>query len=343
MSFSAPMNLAAVRAVFLAHLESLRDREVSAGAYRGGSGRRTDLYASLDVALMRTLMGEELATSLSPAERRAWADHINSYQRPDGTFTDVFTHHSQLHAHGMVVGALGAIGEAMRHPHTLYAPFAAVEAVPGWLAAIDWATQWSASHLFWGGMHCYSLSRTCPPAWRDTVFAWLDEHLDRETGWWARGIPHTDRHQALGGSAHILPIYQHHDRPFPAPEALIDSVLELQLPNHRWLDQPGHYPVSYLELDALYALKFAGDRAPTHRTGEIRDAVQRFGRYVEDAWARRRDELLAEHPHILLGLVGTFGLLQQHLPEAYPDTATWTDIFSDPRLYRVDVATPTAQ
>lgn len=333
------MDLAAVRAAFTTHLEALRDREGPVGAYRGGRGRRTDLYASLDVALMHTVMGADLAASLPPAARRAWADHINSYQKPDGTFTDVFTHHSQLHAHGMVIGALGALGERMRHPHTLYAPFSDPAAVADWLARIDWAEQWSASHLFWGGMHCYSLSASCPPVWRDAVFAWLDAHLDRATGWWVRGIPHTDRHQALGGSAHILPIYQHHHRPFPAPERLIDSVLALQLPDDRWLDRPGHYPVSYLELDALYALKFAGDLAPGHRAGAIRDAVHRFGRSVVSAWDHRRDGLLAEHPHILLGLAGTFGLLQQHLPDDYPDTAVWTDIFSDRRLYQVDTAT----
>lgn len=333
------MNLGDVRSVLLNHLASQRDRDGPVGSYRGGRGRRTDLYASLDVALMRTLMGETLAETLSPAERLAWADHINSFQKPDGTFTDVFTHHSQLHAHGMVVGALGALGEPMRYPHTLYAPFADPAEVPAWLEQIDWAAQWSASHLFWGGMHIYSMSATCPTQWRTAVFNWLDAHLDRATGWWAKGIPHTDRHQALGGSAHILPIYQHHQHTFPAPERLIDSVLAMQLPDARWLDDPGHYPVSYLELDALYALKFAGETAPGYRAGEIRDAVHRFGRTVESAWANRRAELLNEHPHILLGLAGTFGLLQQHLPKDYADDVKWTDIFSDRRLYQTDIAT----
>ncbi len=333
------MNLGEVRSFLLGHLETLRDHEGPCGAYRGGAGRRTDLYASLDVALIRTIMGETLTDTFASAERRAWADHINSYQKPDGTFTDIFTHHSQLHAHGMVIGALGALDEPMRYPHDLYAPFATPATAANWLARIDWAAQWSGSHLFWGGMHCYSMSAACSAEWKHAVFTWLDDHLDRASGWWIKGTVYPNRHEPLGGSAHILPIYQHHGHPFPAPEALIDSVLAMQLPDARWLDDPGHYPVSYLELDALYALKFAGDLAPTHRAGEIRDAVHRFGRSVQSGWATRRTALLAAHPHILLGLAGTFGFLQQHLPEEFTDTVTWTDIFSDIRLYRTDAAT----
>ena len=50
-------------------------------------------------------------------------------------------------------------------------------------------------------------------------------------------------------------MYEHHGRDFPQPERLIDSVVELQLPNGRWLDRPGPHAMHYLELDALYALK----------------------------------------------------------------------------------------
>ena len=85
------MNLGDVRSVLLNHLASLRDRDGPVGSYRGGRGRRTDLYASLDVALMRTLMGETLAETLSPAERLAWADHIEgpAYAIDDDTAIQV--------------------------------------------------------------------------------------------------------------------------------------------------------------------------------------------------------------------------------------------------------------
>jgi hypothetical protein len=339
MTMAPTVDLAAVRAEVLDWAEGLRDRGGPYGCYRGGPGRRPDLYASLDIALIRTIMGEELEASLAAAERRAWIDHINSfarraYDRPgDGSYEDTYGH-SLLHANGMVIGALGVLGGRQPHPVRLYDPFATAERVPGWLDGIDWSLQWRASHLFWGGMHCFSFSRACTPAWREAVFTWLDRELDRGTGWWRRGVPHADRHQPLGGSVHILPIYEHHGRHFPAAEALIDSVLALQLPSGRWLATEDPHAMGYLELDALYALRFARDLAPQHRADAIEAALDRYAALVRDYWPSMREALFALHPHRVLAAVGTFGLLQQHRPDAFPDRHRWTDIFSDRRLYR---------
>lgn len=330
------MKLTDVRERLTDHIATLRDPVGRVGAYRGGRDQAVDLYSSLDVAIMATIMGEELLTTRPSAERQAWGDFINGFQRSDGTYRGLFTHHSRLHAHGMVIGALGSLGMRMRHPHSLYAPLARETDVANWLDQINWAEQWSASHLFWGGMHCYSMSSTCPPTWLDTVVAWLDERLDPDTGWWLNGVEHADRHQGLGGSAHILPLYQHHQREFPAVERLIDSVLAMQLPSGRWLDRPGHYLASYLELDALYVLKFAHDRRPAYRADAITRAVRLYGRLLTRAWQQDAPQLLDQHPHILLGLAGTFGLLHQHLPDEFCDDVGWTDIFSDARLYRTD-------
>ena len=68
--------------------------------------------------------------------------------------------------------------------------------------------------------------------------------------------------------------------------------------------------------------------------------MERVGTYVLDLWHRDRDALFAEHPHHILGLVGSLGLLQQHLPESFSDSRRWSDIFSDRRLYQTDIACP---
>lgn len=323
------VSLDAVRREALAYADTLRVPGKPPGWYFDSPGKTNapSLYASCDVAHMRTVMGEDLQKTLTPAQRQAWADHINSFARPDGTYGPARIHHSPQHANGMVVGALGVLGGKQKHPVRLYDAFDAVDEVGPWLETIDWRRQWSGSHLFWGGMHCFSLSRRCTGAWRRAVFDWLDAHLDPQTGWWRRGVPPAGRFEPLGGGAHIWPIYQHHQRRFPHPERVIDSILALQKPDGSWLNYG-----NYMELDALYGLVYMSSLAPHHRRPDLLDAARRHGQGLVTRWPT----LLARKPdlHVVLGAVGAFGLLQQLLPETCVDDVRWTDIFSDRRLYQ---------
>jgi hypothetical protein len=343
----SPFPLTPVCRWILARCEALRDADGPYGAYRGGPGRRTDLYASADVALIRTIMGEDLRTTLDTERRRQWIDHINSFTRDgwaepelrDGSYVDTLGH-SRLHANRMVIGALGALGGRQRLPVRLYEPFDTPAKAVAWLErTVDWRMQWPGSHRFLGGIHCFSLGSACTDAWRDAVFTWLDANLDPATGWWRRGVPHGDRNQPLGGSVHILPIYQHHGRRFPLPERLIDSVLDLQLPAGHWnsgMDGGGDHPVGYLEMDALYVYVFARGLAPDYRADEVARSVARYGDAVVAAWDRVSGRAAAGwHPHQLLALVGILGLLNRLDPTRFPDDRRWTDIFSDPALFRV--------
>lgn len=334
------LNLDRVASDVLGYCEAVRDKGGPYGCYRGGQRTRPDLYASCDVAEIRAIMGEDFAASLSGGQRGEWIGHINSFvdRRPDhpadGSYFD--THgHSSLHANGMVIGALGALSGRQAERVLLYEPFSTAERVLTWLERIDWSHQWQASHLLWGGIVPFSFSRSCPTGWCDEVFGWLDRNLDPKTGWWRRGTAHADRHQPLGGSVHILPLYQHHKRPFPYPERVIDSVLALQLPNGRWLANGDVHVMSYLELDALYALVYMGSLAPGYRGAAIRDSVARYIKLVEQYYGGRRLELFSLHPHLVLAAVGTFGLLQQLAPAQVMGKVSWTDIFSDPRFYRI--------
>jgi hypothetical protein len=328
------LDLRTVRKDVLEYCESLLDQEGPYGCYRSKQGGRPDLYASCDIAEIRTIMGEDL-TLLPEEQRRQWIDHINSFTdlfHKDGRYTDTYGH-SLLHANGMVVGALAALGGRQQLPVRLYDEFNTADKVGAWLEQIDWVNQWRASHLFWGGMHCFSFSKTCQPDWLNTVFDWLDRNLDEQTGWWRKGIPHADRHQPLGGSVHILPVYQHHGRTFPYPEKVIDSVLGLQLPSGRWLKRDGIHIMSYLELDALYALLYMRQLAPDYRSADIMDSVSRYGSAVIEYYRNHKSELFQLHPHPVLAAVGTFGLLNAFLPDTFPDEVQWTDIFSDVRFY----------
>ncbi len=333
------LNLARVKADAMSYCEALRDKEGPYGCYRSGLRKRPDLYASLDVAIMRRIMDEDLSATLSPTQRQEWIAHINSYQntayqQTNGAYADTFGH-SAPHANGMVIGALGALGGRQKHPVRLHDEFNTAEKAVAWLERIDWKNQWRASHLFWGGAICFSFSRHCPPGWVERVGAWLDANLDERTGWWRKGVPHADRHQPLGGSVHVLPFYQHHKRAFPYLERVIDSMLALQLENGRWLDREGdrRHIMHYLELDALYALHLMQGFAPQYRRADVARAVERYGHAVISYYEEQRAELFKLHPHWVLAAVGTFGLLHRLNPEMFPSATEWTDIFSDFRLH----------
>jgi len=336
------VDLGAVRRDLTAWFESFHDSRTGYGRYvppadyggGGGAGSRSgQFYSSADIAILRGIMGEDFS-DLTAVQRSQWVDYLNSFQdRADGSY-QILTHHSKLHANGTAVGAIGLLGGRMAHPVRLYEPFDTPEKVVPWLeSAVDWSMQWTASHLFWGGIHCFSLSPGASGGWIDTVFAWLDENVDKQTGWWRKGTPHGDRHHALGGSAHILPMYQHHHRPFPCARQVIDSVLALQTEAGNWHE--GAHGLSYLDLDALYAYDFCKPLAGDYRAAEIRSSVARFSGWLlgrfDEAWAHA----VTSHPHIALCLVGTLGLLQRLEPDKYRDDRVWTDIFSDRRLYRV--------
>jgi len=322
------VDLAMIRKEVRAYVDSLQVPDKPYGCYRDKQDKVPSLYATCDVAIIRTIMGEDLRTTLTDKQRREWIDHINSFASQDGTYRGGRRQHSLEHANGMVVGALGPLGGKQKYPVRLYSSFDTVEKVGPWLEKIDWRNQWSGSHLFWGGVHCFSCSARSSQAWREAVFAWLDGHLDPNTGWWRRGVPQARPGiDGLGGGAHIWPIYQHHRHRSPYPERVIDSILAMQKPDGCWLQY-----TNYLELDALYGLAYMKSLASDYRKEDIARAVAKHGEGLTKVFP----DFLRRDPdaHLLLGAVGAFGLLNQMMPQTYVDSVSWTDIFSDPRLYQ---------
>lgn len=313
-------------------LAAIRHRLTAAGT-AAVAAPDADFYTLADWAITRTIMGEDLR-SLPEAERLPWLSRMVAMQDPtDGSFPQ-YAGHSRLHGNGTAVGGIGALGGRFRHPVRLYQPFAGADGVAGWLdTAIDWSKQWSASHLFWGGVHCFACSPRAHAGWTATVLNWLDREADPATGWWRRGVAHADRHQPLGGAVHILPIYQHLGRRFPYIERTVDSTLALQYAGGHWLDgrKDG---ITYLELDALYVFALGRLWAPGYRAAEVAAAVERHAALLTSALDRHLDEALQRHAHGVLCLVGILGLHRQLSPERFRDDRAWSDIFSDPALYR---------
>lgn len=338
-----------IEADYRNQFERLEDRDGPYGCYRRAVCDRPDLYASVDVALMRGIMQEDLTQALSDHERDEWVSHINSFAdsehgSSDGSYFDRLNL-GKLHANGQVIGALGLLGGKKAHPCELYLPFNEPASVKAWLESeIDWSQIWSASHQFWGGAVFYSQHEDSTTAWLDAVINWLDNEADPETGWWRKDIKPTRPFEQLGGAAHILPVYQHHDRTPPHPEKLVDSVLAMQDSDARWMPASvghlGGYPMHYLDMDALYILWLAGCWTSGYRQDDTRDAVNRYTGVVIEYYEHKRQEMFQLHPHFWMSALGIFGLLQRLVPERFDEVLGWTDIFSDIRLYQTKAVEP---
>lgn len=325
------VDLSLVRVQVLDYCRALQVEGRPCGVFRARAlpDAPVHLYATCDVAWIRACMGEDLRKTLTAGERAHWIDHINSYAQENGTYPG--GRHSLLHANGMVIGALAVLGGRQPHPVSLYDAFDEVEEIGPWLEEIRWDRQWSASHLFWGGMHCFSLSSRASDRWREAVFRWLDAELNPETGWWRKGVPQSGMSiEVLGGAAHIWPVYQHHGRRFPRPRKVIESILSLQRPDGSWLGFS-----NYMDMDALYGLAYMHSLAPDHRPGDIATAARLHGNLVREHYPRFLPR--APDAHIVLSVVSTLALLQELLPGEYHDDIRWSDIFSDRRFYRTDL------
>jgi hypothetical protein len=330
------IDLSAMRREVMDYCKRMQIKDAPYGHYRGGAKGRAGLYASCDIALIRVCMGEDLTKTLTDKQRQEWIDHINSFQQPDGSYSDTFGH-TQLHANGMAIGALGVLGGKQKYAVQLYEPLDEPDEIVQWLETeVDWVNQHGGSHAFWGGMHCFSMSKRCTDEWLDAVFTWLNENLDEKTGWWRKGVPHSNVLQPLGGSVHIIPIYEHHGREFPYPERVIDSVLKLQQPGGEWHTSPRTNYLTYIDMDALYALLLMSQYAPDYRKQDIQDAINKYGTLAYSHYQVGKEILLNGHPHGVLAAVSAFGCLQQLNPDRFQDTATWTDIFSHRGFYLTD-------
>ena len=333
------MDIASVRQDMMKYIENeLQGANKPYGYYRQypGDGEKYGLYGTLDISLIRTIMGENFHSSLTNKQRKEWVDFINSFALEDGSYES--TWHNTTHRNGMVISALGPLGGKQIYPTTFYEEFNTVDKLISYLDnEVDWAQLWGGSLQIWGGIIPYSLSKQSTQKWRKAAFKYLNENLDPNTGWWRKGVKHTDTFQPVGGGAHMWPIYQLHNKPFPYPEKVIDGILALQLEDRTWYGAKENIrDGAYLDLDNLYGYAYMKSLAPGYKEKEIRKSVTKYGDYFLEYFY---PNFYTSKPngHKLLALVSIAGLLQELDPDRFYDSegVDWTDIFSDPSLYMV--------
>lgn len=198
--------------------------------YTGGMGADDgpDPYGCADAANILYTIG---AFPQDPRARAQWVERLRSFQDPaDGMFRDPT--HSYYHTTAHCVAALELFDASPRYPLALLMPLLEREELERFLRNLKWDRPWRSSHDGAGCAAALAITGEAPPSWFDWYFAWLDANVDPRTGFWLRDrqLPKSDEpgwFENLAGSFHYHFNYAHFRRPFPYPERVVDSCLEI--------------------------------------------------------------------------------------------------------------------
>jgi hypothetical protein len=264
-------------------------------------------YGCADAANLLYTLG---ALPGDPAVRAGWVARLRALQ---DTGTGLFREpsHDAIHTTAHCLGALELFDARPAHPLTALAPLA--DRLEGFLDGLDWkGAPWTAAHRGAGLHAALTLARATSQALDDRYFGWLAREVDPATGLLRRGCvdpsPAGGVFPHLAGTFHYLFNFEHARRPWPHPEALVDTCLAIRadgtfpLATHVW----------FADVDWVYCLSRAM-RQTAHRNEEARTVLAAFARdYAAFVLALNpeRDEAL-DDLHRLFGVVCALAELQQ--------------------------------
>jgi len=276
------------------HLKPLRwisSMANGGGEYKGhrmaGSSPSCTLLASCFAVLAQELF-DDLVT-LSHSQQREWAQSIAQHQSAEsGLFLDPLLKPNEVPKDGhnwqyvtwqftfFALAALDALGGQPLYPLTFLKSFLESNDIAYWLVARDWANPWLEGNniMFLASFLIQEWERTGNSQYEvaaHTIFDWLDEHQNPETGYW-------DLNQgasllnAMAGAFHLYFLYLYLGRPVNFPKRIIDSTLSLQYPDG--LFDPRGGGGACLDLDAVDILvKFS--LLTDYRAEEVKAALTR--------------------------------------------------------------------
>jgi hypothetical protein len=281
--------------------------------YTAGRSDGPDPYGCADAANILYTIG---AFPQDPQVRARWVAQLRSFQDPaDGMFRDAT--HSMYHTTAHCVAALELFDAAPRHQLATLTPLLERAELERFLRDLKWDRPWRSSHDGAGCAAALAITGEAPATWFDWYFAWLDENVDPETGFWLRDhqLPKSDVpgwFENLAGSFHYHFNYVHFRRPLPYPERVVDSCLEILASSPLELATSS---VSFPEIDWIFCVNRAM-RQSGHRRSDVIAALNVMADRVvavlnDDAY--RRSETF-DDVHMAFGAVCAVAELQQALP-----------------------------
>jgi hypothetical protein len=288
---------------------------------RDAASRMVDSYSSADVAAICYSTGK---LSLDPSTRDEWTSVLQSFQDPETGLYHAEPHHAD-HTTAYAIAALELFDARPKYRLAAYDSLKTRAGLESFLDSLDWVHIWSgAGHRGAGVASSFAITREVAKPWFDAYFDWLDREHDPQTGFLRRGVSnpragsaHADDVATLlpkmAGTFHFHFVYNHFHRPFPFPEAMIDSTLRLQLDSGTFAS-PSDF--GFADLDAAFTLGRAL-RQCGHRFAEVMTALERLAAAAV-AWANDPKWLESQpnldNTHVMAGVVFCLAELQTLVP-----------------------------
>lgn len=239
-----------------------------AGNYARSPGETaTELYGVADMACILYTLG---ALRPTEPERAEWLAAFQVFQNPDtGWLVEKSPTHDPLHNTAFALAAMQLLDLVPLHPVKMGAAYADPRA---FLNTLDWKTKvYTDSHKGAGVGAIFALVPSLgTPEWFAKYFAACDELFDVNNGLMGKEKPSGGDSDQIGGTFHYSFLYQNFNRHMPFPEARIDSVIRLQLPDGYWL-ATNHL---WMTLDAIFLMTRTLRYCP-HRFDDVQNVVRR--------------------------------------------------------------------
>jgi hypothetical protein len=324
------------------------------------SGSVPHPYAASDV--LHVLCGTGQLDTLSPAERQAYIEQIQSFQRPDGFFNDSDSNGhaggSMWHAAGYVTAGLSILGAQPLRKNLMFERIAATPSlweptVHGLLHADDTLPPVNISSGCHEGYSCAQNIASLASWWIQTnastnglvrhekfltwYFKYLRAQTDPETGLWCikSQIQKHGEMNCIGGSFHIDFVMQNvvmhpqnappgTDATFVFPDKVLNSSLALEKRSGGWTPDG----MAYLNVDGMYQATRPSIQLGKARWDEVERSCDRLMALVTAA-LNDQAAILGQHSkvgsktHNLPALVGAVAECKKQFPEMIKTARPW--------------------
>ena len=278
----------------------------------GSPALRVDEYGCADAANILYTLNRFPQDSET---REAFVRTLQSFQDPlTGMFHEPT--HVKMHSTAHCTAALELFDARPQYRFAELEPFMTPNGIIRFMDGLQWGgSEAPFGHIGAGIYTPLAITHAVGNEWLEAYFGWLDENCAPSCGLWRKEFlnPALPMWLRMGAGFHFLFNYSDAKRPFPYPEALIDTCLDIY--------SKGALPPKFgkcchfIEMDWAYCLNRASRQTP-HRFHEIRRALYDFAnqyiKWLEDLdWEHDQS---ANDLHMLFGTLCCIAELQLALP-----------------------------